>query len=286
MSILEFDTNFNYLPTNSNYLVSNFDSSTDFILSRDRIRIEVPKNSLMYRGGQLASGEITLKYIILEDKGDFINYNLNTLGENGLIDAHAIYIVEFYQDGELLLKNPNAEELINIYVPRKLSLAGGNSLYSLSDGGWSEYANTTLETATYNTTDNGETVTLEGIVVNNLSSNWTAVGKSLGTSDGRYEICAKLPEDHNNVNSVVYSTLEKHTSLIPLSYNTEKFIFCGEFVGVASGQGMKIIAISNRGNDDSYNFGIKSAILNSSEEINISLQSKTALEIEQELEGL
>lgn len=260
---------------------TSFSTANDFTIVEEDYKIEIPRNIFTNAEGQPISGMVTASYILLKNVGDFIKFNFNTAGNMSLLDATGIMYIKFEQDGEELAVANSSGGNVAFYLPA-INKTAAIDQYLLTDSGWVKDgdATTMIEKTTYST---DQVPQQEGYKVTPVDFGWICIGSELGASDGKYTICAELPENHNNINTVAYATLERNTTVIALHYNTEKFLFCGELEGVPSGQNVKVTGISDQGNEGFYNFGTKSAILDSDETIIIDPTMLTRSQIDAEL---
>ena len=250
------------------------------------VKIEVPPSALNDGNGKSVTGLVAVHFTILTDIADLIRYNFNTEGVNGLLDAHSVAYLSFSQQGKSL--STNADNKPTVYMPYNLP-SDGALLYSLSDSGWlqiSDGESSALLPTVYTINTDGAPQDIRGYKIQPTVLGWLNVAEPLAANDGSYTICAQLPEDHNNVNSVVYGSLDGYTSLLSMVYKSEKMLFCGEIVNPAPGSSILLIAISDQGNTGQYNFGTKSAILESSTTELIRPVLKSQAEIDEILEDL
>ncbi len=267
-----------------------FSNDDDYTIHIDSgSKIEISESAFVDVEGNEVEGQVTVKYVLLDKIGQYINYNIPTNGLNSLLDARNMIYIRFEQDGSPLRKNKLSSGFVQVYYPAE-TIHDDASQYTLSDGGWVEsqdiQSSTNISPTTYTTIIDGVEKEVTGYKMEPISFHWLCIATPLGSSDGKYTICADLPENYNNVNSNVYCTLERHMTLIPMDYSSEKFLFCGEIVGAASDQKIEIVVISDQGIEDKYNFGTKSAILNNSNIENITPTLKSRAEIEAELDKL
>jgi len=278
--------NFFENPTDIPVAVS-FDASQSFsYLSPDNVLIEVPAGALIDDQGEAVSGSVELHLAFLQGIGDLIQYNFNTEGLYGLLDAHAVIHLSFEQDGKSL--NRSSDAPITVYLPYDTPQSKAVQ-HTLSDGGWLPSVSTTtnaVEVTEYNILPEGQQLDIKGYKLTPTTLGWINVAIPLEANDGVYTICAELPQNHNNVNSVVYGSLDRYTSLLTFKYDKEKILFCGEIVNINSDQEIRLIAISAQGAIEEYNFGTKSAILDSSSKEIVTLSPKSRQEIFEYLESM
>jgi len=95
-----------------------------------------------------------------------------------------------------------------------------------------------------------------------------------------------LPENHNNVNTVVYATLTGKTSLLAFEYDNEKAFFYTSVGGISTNDVIELFSITAQGQQDRYDFGNSAIKVASGTEVAITPASRSLEEITAYIDAL
>ena len=237
------------------------------VYGKDGFQIEVQANSLVSSDGSLPEGLISMSYRHLTSIADYFSYGLNTQSQGLILDVSSMLLVSFTQDDNRLQPSEASDDAVQVFVPATVSAAKVN-LYEWSDSGWRMLTND-LELISYPTKIDGQDVLAEGYLLTAPRAGWLAIGSPIMKSDAESTVTVMLPEDHNNVNTVVYATLSGNKSLISFEYDSEKALFYAHIGGVSTNDALDLFSVTAKGQEDRYDFSTKTLELATDSQVSL-----------------
>lgn len=253
--------------------------------------IDIPKGSLLTKGGKIVSGEVKAELNEFSSERLDLLYAPSAIYEGRLIDYTRVLYLRFSQNNEDLVisspliiyfKSSDTEALRDIYLFSGKQTAEGvywNIYEGLMNGPekgeWTISVNETIKTI------QGYAISVSG------NDNWYCLAKKVAGIGGETsEICVTVMDELPEDGSLTFFVSEKSRSAIRLtSRNQGTSPYCLNILPESTPLPGKIIHISDTGNQQ-YKFGMTNAILGKEQQITVVPKTTSKEEIIKALKAL
>jgi len=276
------DINDFYEEAQGDYSQAIFDATEDYVyITNTNTSVHVPANSLVNADGTTVTGEVTITFEDVMNKGESVIHNVPTVSNGSLLSNEGTVYFTFSQDGVELSIKPGVVLVLRITdndTDQEARLYEGYD--AISNRNW-VHSNQTLLRDSWSFFWDGKDWIDSGYELYVTKTGWYSVSTEISVTEVFSQpMCIELPTElFDGSNSDVFLILNDYDTVIALEQDSEKMLFCAEFSNTPLGVNAKIVSISSLG-ESNYHFGMSNAILNvANSEIIIAPQPKSKEQI-------
>ena len=257
------DINDFYQDAQGNFGTDIFDVQNDFVfITINNTSVHIPSNSLVYPDGSDVEGMVNIVFEDVLNKGELVIHDLPTMSSGKLLSSEGAMFLSFSQNGQeleikpgslvtLRLRDVNAEADVQVYdgYDANDNLDWNISSQAFSLESWSFFWD-------------GKDWIDSGYELYLTNTGWFSIAKEINPSVSDVEqVCAGLPAElFDGSNSDVFLILNDYDTVVPLEMDSQKMLFCADFLNMPQGAEATIVSISSIGALNYY-FGMSNATI-------------------------
>lgn len=240
-----------------------FDVEEDFVfITINNTSVHIPANSLVYPDGTDVEGLVTIVFEDVLNKGELIIHDVPTMTTENLLSSEGAMFLSFSQNGQelsiksgslitLRLRDTDADADVQVY----------EGFDAVNNSTWNE-SNQAFSLESWSFFWDGKDWIDSGYELYLTATGWFSVAKEIEASSSEVEeVCSQLPTElFDGSNSDVFLILNDYDTVVPLEMDTEKMLFCADFVNMPQGAEATIVSISSIGTLNYY-FGMSNATI-------------------------
>lgn len=203
----------------------------------DRLKLVFPPNAFINQSGNLVSGNVEIKVLLMDQKADFVRTLKSTYNGSNLLETDMGICVLASANGQALNIAPNASYQIRIgneenIVKQQMRLFRGEesgiiSMQLLMDPlfTWQEANLTQFQLAIFKQTGNAGSKDIEQYSITTNQLRWILIARPQTNIGSLGKLNVILPPNFTNKNSLVFMTTDEYNLSIELKpeFNSRSF---------------------------------------------------------------
>lgn len=271
--------------------------NTNVGISTDTLCVEGPSKQLIKifpstlenASGQVSTGDISIASRFLKSKRDFIVHRLSSISTSGMyIDLNGASFLQVSNISESLMLsngksysyyivddnfNDSAERFNGITTNNFFSWVESDGDFNIQDNVWNSTWISPIDTSAQS-----------GYETDAYQLGWQSVGNFISVNNPvDQKVCLELPEGYDFNNTLAYISLTSHNVAVEFIYDQVFDQFCRSYLPM--GHEITITTITNFKSGD-YRLGTATIIVDGSQQVTITPEQMSLLEIETYLQGL
>lgn len=258
------------------------------IVFSDKLSLIFPANAFKNKAGNIETGVITIRVLLMDEKSAFIRSNKSSLNSDNLLESDIAFCIIATSNGQELTINPGSTYLIRIgnkenIVKQNMRVYKGDEsvIYTtqiLVDPlfNWNENTAADFQQSIFKQPGNSGSKEIERYDITTNKLRWISIARPLSNIGTLGKLNVILPPNFTNKNTIVFATTDDYNSLIQLKPELSSRSFSSSNVPLQ--KKIRIVTLSLLGSQFYYSeLSIKA--LNNTPVVSIKPQKQTLINI-------